>query len=175
MEPSNTTLSAVATLLLNQVISKSNPPCMAIGETLSDRLFTLSNTDRQQLVTYSSRFLSVNINEHELSAVLDKIETISEKRELEDQFLYACATNSMMRDFFGMHTTEFCARRKILGLERQGQHRPQYCDEKTEAVIWIQWKKSENEKDIRKRLLIVSETACQPLNVVWSSIKRNSE
>lgn len=170
----HTTYTTLAVSLFNQIPNRKNQHCTSIGITddLASRLVNLSLTKLHAVAAKAERFLTVRIDKPILEQLLLDAANDSDNVELQDQFLYAYATNTMMREFFGMHTTEFCARRKLLGLAGKGQHRPQYCDEETEVLIWEQFQRLDH-LEIRQRYLKVSEVTGQPLNIVWPAIQRH--
>lgn len=119
-------------------------------------------------------YLTFNVN---TPLLLKSIEEVSQERQekaLEDDFIINGATVRMMRDYFGMHSTEYSARRNAFGMKGAGQHRPAYCDADTEAAIWQRWRNS-CERDERVRLLDVSEATGEKLGTVLAVINRKSQ
>ena len=136
----------------------------------SDLLYKLRKLDAygQKLITSKAdTFLSIRIDNHELQKQINNLDNQIRERELEDKYLTLQAPCKLMRELFGMHTTEFCSRRKFLGLAGQGQHRPPYCNQETELVIWNYWKETE-ELDGRERYLLIAQKTEQPINVTVS-------
>jgi len=174
VEKATQAYSALVQLILNSLpnLSTHDANRFGIKNELFERLKHLRPNEHVYLLEHASRFLTISFDASSIEQLLNEAQEKNRERELEDQFLYSQATNTMMRELFGMHTTEFCARRRVLGLAGQGQHRPQYCDEETEILIWRQWKKYESLEE-RQRYLSVAEAACQPLNIVWPAIKRH--
>ncbi len=168
------TYTALAASLFHQIPNEKNRHCPKIGmnDELASRLTSLSLSELRALTLKAERFLTIRIDKPVLEQILLEVANDDDNSELQDQFLYHYATNTMMREFFGMHTTEFCARRKLLGLAGKGQHRPQYCDEETEIRIWKQFQRF-GHLDIRQRYLKVAEITGQPLNIVWPAIQRH--
>ena len=143
----------------------------------SDLLYKLRKLDAYGQKLISSKadaFLSLAMNNHELQKQVDKLDSLINEREIEDQHLKLQAPCKLMRELFGMHTTEFRARRKFLGLAGKGQHRPPYCDEETELAIWNSWKATEGIDD-RERYLLIAQKVEQPINVIWAAAKRYKE
>lgn len=165
--------SVFAISLLNLIPSLKNGQRVSYGlnEHLSSRLCQFSISDLDFIASRASRYLTVCVDAPELERVLAEISQKKEDEMLQDELLSLHATFSMMRELFGMHTTEFSARRKSLGLAGIGQHRPQSCNEETENAIWNAWQKY-YDLDIRRRYLNVANVTEQPLNVVWSAVKR---
>ncbi len=168
------TYTALAVSLFQQIPSEGNQHCPKIGINgeLASLLTSLTLSELHSVALKAERFLTVRIDKPVLEQALLEVASEDDNIELQDQFLYDYATNRMMREFFGMHTTEFSARRKIMGLAGKGQHRPQYCDEETEILIWKQFQRYDH-LDIRQRYLKVAEVTGQPLNIVWPAIQRH--
>jgi len=76
------------------------------------------------LQQHAIEFLSLTIDSSALEKVLKKWWVKREEYELEDQFLLQHASQAMMRELFGMHSNTFSWRRKLLGMEGEGRHRP---------------------------------------------------
>lgn len=143
----------------------------------NDLLYKLRKLDaygQKLIASKASKFLSLNIDNHELQKQINNLDNQIHERELEDKYLTLQAPCKLMRELFGMHTTEFCSRRKILGLAGQGQHRPLYCNQETELAIWHYWKKTEG-LDGRERYLLIAQETEQPINVIWAAAKRYNE
>lgn len=174
MEKKFNVCTTVATTVFNLIpdINIIPPGLLTLSDSLIEKLSRLTLKDQHYIACRAANFLSIHIDEQVLTRLLCDVKRTDEEQELEDQYIHSYATNTMMRELFGMHTTEFCARCKVLGLAGQGQHRPQYCDEATELLIWKFWKKFEH-LDERTRYLKVAEVTGQPLNIVWPAIKRH--
>lgn len=143
----------------------------------NDLLYKLRKLDAygQKLITLKAdTFISISIDNRELEKQINTLNNKICERELEDQYLSLQAPCKLMRELFGMHTTEFCLRRKFLGLAGQGQHRPPYCNQDTELTIWRRWKETEDMDD-RKRYLFIAKKTEQPINVIWAAAKRYKE
>jgi len=147
------------------------PDILDIHNDLLYRLRKLDAYGQKLIASKASQFLSVVIDNNELQKQIDNLESQVNERELEDTYLMHLAPCKLMRQLFGMHATEFSQRRKFLGLSKQGQHRPRYCDEKTELIIWQQWKKTEDIIDERERYLLVSKKTKQPINIIYAAVK----
>ena len=130
-------------------------------------------SELEYISVFSRNFIGIDIDCARLVQVLEDSHQCSETREQENQFIYNQATNIMMRKLFGMHTTEFCARREVLGLAGVGRHRPNYCNEETEILIWRTWERYQTLPDERERYLAVSKDTNQALNVVWPAINKH--
>lgn len=142
-----------------------------VPDELVSRLSNMSLSDLRAIAKHSSRFITVRIDPPELDAAMHLVANDSENAELQDQLILHKATATMMRKFFGMHTTEFCARRKRLGLTHEGQHRPLIFDEDTEALVWKEFQQLHH-LEIRHRYLKVAENTGLPLNAIWSVIQK---
>lgn len=165
--------TAIATTIFNEFHhTVRNYHDIGIDDALATTLSKLTFAEVRTIASRANRFLTIHIDAESLEQLISHAANDRADSELQDRFLYNYATSAMMREFFGMHTTEFCNRRKILGLAGQGQHRPQYCNEETEIAIWTHFQ-ANNDIEIRERYLKVSELTGQPLNIVYPAIKRN--
>ncbi len=144
-----------------------------IDPELINQITNLKLGQQHKLAQKAYKFLSINIDSTKLEKSLMEVINIDKQKDIEDQYILLYATNIMMKELFGMHTTEFCARRKMLGLARENQHRPKHCNEETDAIIWNEWKNNEHLKVV-SRYLVIAEKTEQPLNIIYSAIKRHS-
>lgn len=169
------TCAVFAASLLNiGTTNKSSFFTIDISDELVSQLSQLSLTELQAVIKRSSRFMTITIDSPVLTTVLQEVANDGENAELQDQFIYHRATAKMMREFFGMHTTDFCARRKRLGLAHLGQHRPPVCDEENEVLFWREYQRLKH-LEIRHRYLKIAENTGQPLNVIWPAIQRHED
>lgn len=166
--------TAIATTLFGTVhlTGEHGHKDIGIDDELATRLSELTYSEVNTITSKANQFLTVRVDADSLERLIFDAKNKTEDNDLQDQFLYNYATSAMMREFFGMHTVEFCARRKALGLAGHGQHRPQHCNEETEVMIWNYYQSTED-LEIRKRYLKVSELTGQPLNIVYPAIKRH--
>jgi hypothetical protein len=150
------------------------PEIIGINNDLLYKLRKLDAYGQKLITSKADTFLSLSIDNHELQKQINNLNNKIRERELEDLYLTSQAPCKLMRKLFGMHTTEFCLRRKFLGLAGQGQHRPPYCNQETELTIWRYWKETEG-LDSRERYLLIAQKTEQPINVIWAAAKRYKE
>ncbi|MGH1486971.1 MAG: STY4526/YPO1902 family pathogenicity island replication protein [Cellvibrionaceae bacterium] len=151
-----------------------HPEILGIDFDLLNRLRHLDSFGQKFISLRADQFLTLKIDPDELQIQLDSLQDEITSRALEDEYLLRQAPSRLMRELFGMHTTEFCLRRRYLNLSGTGQHRPPYCDKDTELLLWQHWKESEALSD-RERYLTVAKQTNQPINVVWTAAKRYAE
>lgn len=168
--------SELAVSLFNLIPSSKIRKDTALGITdeLANRLSEITLSDIRCIASRADRFLSIRVDISALEQTLADLARHKKETALQDEYLCNQATYTMMRDLFGMHTTEFSSRRKLLGLAGKGQHRPQYCDEKTEIMIWKVWEQF-GDLELRERYLKVAKTTGLPLNIIRPAIDRNKE
>lgn len=146
------------------------PDVLNIHNELLYRLRKLNAYGQNIIASKADEFLCVKIDDDELQHQINNLAEQVAERELEDEYIKCLAPCKLMRQLFGMHATEFSQRRKFLGLSKQGQHRPRYCNKDTEFAIWQHWKKTEG-MDERKRYLLVAKKTDQPLNLIYAAVK----
>lgn len=149
------------------------PEIIGIDNNLLYKLRKLDAYGQKLIASKADTFLSICIDNDQLQKQINNLDNQIRERELEDQHLKLQAPCKLMGELFGMHSTEFCSRRKFLGLSG-GQHRPPYCDQATELIIWNHWKATEDLDD-RERYLLIAQKTEQPINVVWAAAKRYKE
>ena len=150
------------------------PDILSINNDLLYRLRKLNSYGQKSITSKADEFLSIGIDSDELQNQIDGLAEQVCERELEDEYIQRLAPCKLMRQLFGMHATEFSQRRKFLGLAKQGQHRPRYCNKDTEFSIWQQWKNTED-MDERERYLWVAKKTDQPLNLIYAAVKSYRE
>lgn len=152
------------------------PDLLSIHNDLLYRLRKLNSYGQKSITSKEDEFLSIEIDSDELQNQIDSLAEQVCERELEDEYIKRLAPCKLMRQLFGMHATEFSQRRKFLGLSKQGQHRPRYCNKDTELAIWQQWKNTEG-MDERERYLLAAKKTDQTLNLIYAAVKsyRDSE
>lgn len=150
------------------------PDIFGLNNDLLHRLRKLDSFGQKLITAKADKYLSIEINSEELQKQIDGLAEKIFDRELEDEHLTHHTPCKLMRELFGMHATEFCLRRKFLGLAGQNQHRPLYCDNDTELTIWKYWKETENMSD-RERYLFIAKKMDKPINIIWAAARRYSE
>lgn len=147
---------------------------VGINAELSSELDALTCKELAAVSKSAEKFLTIQFDANQLKGAIQGVVGKRKDQDFQDAFLMNQATSQMMREFFGMHPSEFCARRRELGLDGLGIHRPPFCDEKTEVVIWRAWMRHEGD-DERMRYLRVAEETMQPLSVIWTTIEQHKD
>jgi Protein of unknown function (DUF2857) len=140
-------------------------------------LLELSEMDirgRNFIESNAIHYLSFHIDTESLSNVLKKWHSTRKNIELEDQFLLLQAPQKLMRELFGMHATTFSWRRRLLGLQGEGRHRPFDCNQTIEMEIWSLWHKYNNLTE-RDRYLKVADLTNYSISVITAAVRRFNE
>jgi len=148
------------------------PDLLGIDNDLLHRLRKLDAYGQKIIASKASTFLFAGINNGELQKQINSLADQLYEKELEDEYLMRQAPYKLMQELFGMHTVEFCQRRKLLGLFRQGQHRPSYCDEETESLILQHWRETKR-LNMKLRYLMIAKKINQPINSIWAVAKKH--
>lgn len=171
MENTHTTLALSLFNLIPHVTPKKLLT-LGIEQDLASKIEEFSLSDIHAIASRAENFLSISINKSVLDQCLKDNERHRDEAELHDEMLARHATFRMMKDLFGMSTSEFCARRKRLGMKGEGQHRPHYCEVEDSLDIYEAWLLYA-ELDIPQRYLKVSDTTGFSLKVIRQSVEKN--
>lgn len=177
MEKASQVYESLAVLLFSQIPDfdspkvNSSPTHHGLDSNVIDSLSKLTLEEQRFITTRAENFLNFQFNQPVLSTLLSDLQRKQKDQEIENRFILNSATSRMMGALFGMHTTEFSARRKTLGLAGKGQHRPAKCDLNIELDIIQYWHEAEQMEE-RERYMHVSQKSEQAFNVVWPAIQR---
>lgn len=150
---------------------------LAAGLTIEEvkALQNLRMPEWQQVVQHGNGFVRIDIDHELLQRVLERVELVREEDEQQNLMLRMLAPLPMMREIFGMHSTEYSGRRKMLGLEGTAVGRPPSCEEATEVNVWTAWQETEHIRPLWLRFVTVAEATEKPLNVIWQVVRRHEE
>ncbi|MDJ4288750.1 DUF2857 domain-containing protein [Salmonella enterica] len=114
----------------------------SLGFTVDEmqRLIHLSPNDLFFLSRTSSPFLSIQINHNNLRYILDRAKQEENHQQLIDRAIKIGASHEILNEYFGLNSRDVAVRRLLLGVTIPSG-RKFIPDEKTDAEIWLKWKK----------------------------------
>ncbi len=124
----------------------------------------------KHLARLSGHFMAVKTDHDCFAKVIAHLNRELENDTLQDELLRHQAPIIMMNTLFGMSTTEYIQRQKVLGIPRQGAGRPPLPSDDEQAAIWHSWVKTEGLSLPQRYLEVACETDL-PLRALWSLIQ----
>lgn len=124
----------------------------------------------QHLARMSGHFLDIKTDHSCFNKIMAHLHHELADDALQDDLLRSEAPITMMSTLFGMSTTEYLQRQKLLGIPSRGAGRPSLPNEETQVAIWESWIKTEG-LPLPQRYLTVGKETEQPLRALWSLIQ----
>jgi len=124
----------------------------------------------KHLSRLSGHFLKVKTDHDCFRKIMAHLTQELESDALQDELLQLEAPITMMQTLFGMSTTEYIQRQKLLGISGRGAGRPKIPSDEEQITIWENWTKTEGDA-LPKRYQQIAEEMQQPLRILWSLIQ----
>ncbi len=124
----------------------------------------------KHLSRMSSHFMEVKTDHSCFAKIMAHLQRELESDALQDELMHHQAPIIMMNSLFGMTTTEYIQRQKLLGIPRQGAGRPSHPSDDEQSAIWHSWIKTEG-APVAERYLKVGQETGHPLRILWSLIQ----
>ena len=134
------------------------------------QLSQLSVKSIKHLTRLSGHFLEIKTDHDCFRKIMAHLLQESVNDDLQDELLRLEAPITMMQTLFGMSTTEYIQRQKLLGISGHGAGRPKLPSDEEQITIWESWIKTEG-KPLPERYHQIAEEMKQPLRVLWSLIQ----
>lgn len=114
----------------------------SLGFTVDEmqRLIHLSPDDLFFISQASSPFLSIQVNHNNLRHILDRAKQEENHLRLIERAIKLGASHEILNEYFGLNSRDVAVRRLLLGVTIPSG-RKFIPDEKTDADIWLLWKK----------------------------------
>lgn len=124
----------------------------------------------KHLARMSSHFLEIKTDHSCFSKIMAHLRHELANDALQDELLRLEAPITMMNTLFGMSTTEYIQRQKLLGIPGCGAGRPPLPSDEEQVAIWESWVKTEG-LPLPERYQRVGQETGQPLRALWSLIQ----
>lgn len=124
----------------------------------------------KHLARMSSHFLEIKTDHSCFRKIMAHLHHELANDALQDDLLRLEAPITMMNTLFGMSTTEYIQRQKLLGITGCGAGRPALPSDEEQIVIWESWIKTEG-LPLAERYQHVGKETGQPLRALWSLIQ----
>lgn len=119
------------------------------------------------LAKLSGHFLTIKTDHDCFAKMMRHLETEMAQESLIDELLQQGAPYTMLKALFGLSTSEFTRRQKLLGMPQRGAGRPHALDEETQGRVWEAWRATEK-LPLGERYLALSRTTELPIMSLWS-------
>lgn len=124
----------------------------------------------KHLARMSSHFLEIKTDHSCFNKIMIHLHQELASDALQDELLRLEAPITMMSTLFGMSTTEYLQRQKLLGIPGRGAGRPALPSDDEQIAIWESWVKTEG-MSLPERYQQVGQETGQPLRALWSLIQ----
>lgn len=118
----------------------------------------------------SGHFLTIKTDHECFSKMMKHLQMEMEQETVIDELIIHEAPITMMIELFGMSSSEYIQRQKLLGVPQRGAGRPAALDDDTQAEVWHRWKATEPLPPLERYLAVSRETSL-PLRSLWSLIQ----
>ena len=124
----------------------------------------------KHLARMSGHFMEIKTDHNCFNKIMVHLRQELANDALQDELLRLEAPITMMNTLFGMSTTEYIQRQKLLGIPGRGAGRPALPSDEEQVTIWESWVKTEG-LPLPERYLQVARETERPLRALWSLIQ----
>lgn len=118
----------------------------------------------------SGHFLTIKTDHDCFSKMMKHLQMEMEQEAVIDELIEHEAPITMMIELFGMSSSEYIQRQRLLGVPQRGAGRPAALDDEIQVEVWRQWKATQHQPQLERFLTVSRETGL-PLRSLWSLIQ----
>lgn len=174
MRPHDSQLAYHVMLYAIQALSDGDLAAIEDLDFTSDEVHQLSQLSvkaLRHLSRLAGHFIVVKTDHDCFAKMMNHLHYEIENEALQDELIHHEAPIIMMNCLFGMSSSEYIQRQKLLGVPRRGAGRPAMLEEEDETRVWQSWANTDESLPLPQRYLQVAQETRLPLRTLWSLIQ----